>query len=123
LDLAAVDEDALHRLWDAMAPDLLRAETCHEAHDETPTHRDDDSNGTKSVRVGRDQVDTEPLEVQEVGEEPDHVEERKRDTRSEHADHYRQRNEPQDGRRRGEVPEHRFGWPPGTPIETPGCEW
>ena len=54
--LAAVDEDALHRLGDAVAADLLRPEACHEAHDQTAERSG--STTASSPRwfpVGRDQ--------------------------------------------------------------------
>ena len=86
LDLAAVDEDPLHRLGDAVASDLLGAEPRHQPDDEAAADRDDDGDGAQGVGVGRDQVDAEPLVVEEVGEEPDHVEQRQRDAGSEGAD-------------------------------------
>ena len=56
LDAAAVDKDALHRLGDAVAPDLLGAEARHETHDEAAGDRDEDGDDPEGVGVGRDQV-------------------------------------------------------------------
>ena len=117
LDLAAVDEDPLHRLGDAVAPDLLGAEPGHEPDDETAPDRDDHGDGAQGVGVGGDQMDAESLEVEQVGEEPDHVEQGQRDAGSEHPDHYRQRHEGENRRSRREVAERAFGavarWPIG----------
>ena len=104
-DPAAVDQDALHGLWDAVATDLLGAESGHQADDQTTADGDDDGDGTERVGVGRDQMDAEALVVEEVGEEPDHVEQGQRDAGSDDADQNRQRHEPQDGGSGREVPE------------------
>jgi len=76
LDPAAVDEDPLHRFGNAVASDLLGAETRHQPDDQAAADRDDDGDGAQGVGIGRDKVDADPLVVEEVGEESDHVEQR-----------------------------------------------
>ena len=52
LDPAAVDEDPLHRLGDAVAPDLLGAEPGHQPDDQTAADRDDDGDGAQVLALG-----------------------------------------------------------------------
>ena len=104
LDLAAIDEDPLHGLGDAMAPDLLGAEPGHEPDDQTAPDRDDNGDGAQGVAIGGDQMDAQALEVEQVGEEPDHVEQGQRDTGPEYSDQHCQRYQAEDRRGGGEVP-------------------
>ena len=64
-------------------------------------------------------MDAEPLVVEQVGEEPDHVEQGQRDAGPEHADHDRQGHEAQDRGRRGEVAERSLAAVPQSPIGRP----
>ncbi len=52
LDLAAVDQDPLHRLRDAVPADLLGPEPGHQADDEAAADRDHDREHPERVAVG-----------------------------------------------------------------------
>ena len=108
MDLAAVDQNPLHGLGDPVPSDLLGAESGHQADDQAPTNRDNDSDGAKGVSVRRDEGDAETLIVEKVGEEPDHVQQSQGDAGRQRADDQRQRNEAQQGGRGREIAERRF---------------
>ena len=77
----------------------------HQPDDQTAADGDDDGDGAERVGVGRHQMNAESLVVEEVGEEPDHVEQCQGDTGSDGADQNRQGHERQDGGSGREVPE------------------
>ena len=113
LHAAAVDEDALHRLGDAVTADLLRTEPRHEPHHQTTEHGDRHRQQPELVPGGRHQRDAEALVVEQVRQEADHVQQRQRDAGRQHADEDGGRDQAQDGRRRGEVPQGALGGRPG----------
>jgi hypothetical protein len=76
-----------------VVPDLLTAEPSHEPDDEPTPDRDDDGDRTQGVAVRRYKMDAQALEIEQVGEEPDHVEQGQRDARSECTDQKSQRHE------------------------------
>ena len=94
LNLAPIDEYPLHGLGNAVPPDLLGSVTGHDSHNQTTADGDDDGDPSQRVGIGRHQMDTDPLVVEQVGEEPDHVEQGERDARAQRTDHDGQGNEP-----------------------------
>ncbi len=107
LDPAAVDQDPLHGLGDAVPADLLGAEAGHQPHDQAAADRDDDGERAQRVAVRGDQVHAEALVVEEVGEEPDHVQQGQGDPRPQRADDDGQGHEPQERAGGGEITEDR----------------
>ena len=65
----------------------------------------DDGERTEGVGARRDQVEAQPLVVEEVREEADHVEQGEGDPRAESPEDDGEGHETQDVRRRGEVSE------------------
>jgi len=104
---AAVDQDALHGFWYAETTDLLGAISGHHADDQTAAAADgdNDGDGAERVGIGRNQMDTESLVVEEVCERPNHGKQRQGDTGSDDANQNRQRHERQYGGSGREVPE------------------
>ncbi len=105
LDAAAVDQNRLDGLGNAVAADALRSVPRHEADDERADHRHDDDEQAEVVAGRRDERRVEPLKEEEVREEPDELGQRQRDVRRGHTDHDRETRDEEDPGARCEIAE------------------
>jgi hypothetical protein len=108
-DLAATDEDRLHRFGDAMASDALGPEVRHRTDDGSTTHGNQRRDRMQVRERWRHEADADVAVVEEVGEKPDQVEERERDTSRARPYDERQERDADDPPLRREVGKWAFG--------------
>ena len=84
---ASADQDRLHRLGNAVAPDLFRAVARHESDEEPAHHRHQHGPHAEVVPGGRHELRAEAMIVEQIGEAADKPHQRHRDERADYADH------------------------------------
>jgi len=90
LDATAADENRLDRFGNAVAADALRAVARHDADRERARDRHEDDERPEMVTGRRDERRVEALKEEEIREQPDQLEQRRRDVRGKDANQNRE---------------------------------